>query len=162
MNFNQLANIYESELLNNVIPFWTKHSLDKECGGYYTCLNRDGSVFDTDKFLWLQGRQVWTFAMLYNQLEQKEEWLEIAKHGASFLKKYGRAEDGTWYFSLTREGSPLIQPYNIFSDCFATQAFGQLYKACEEEEYAIIAKDTFQSIIERKDNTKRQWSKSYP
>ena len=67
---------------------------------------------------------------------------------------------GTWYFSLTREGKPLVQPYNIFSDCFATQAFGQLYKATGEQRYADIAVSTFNSILERRNNPKRQWSKA--
>jgi N-acylglucosamine 2-epimerase len=152
-------NQYRDELMNNVIPFWMKHSKDAECGGYFTCLSREGEVFDTDKFIWLQGRETWFFSMLYNNLERKQEWLNFAEHGADFLKKYARAGDGTWYFSLTREGKPLVQPYNIFSDCFATQAFGQLYKATGKQEYADIVRTTFESILARRNNPKRQWSK---
>ncbi|WP_039053168.1 AGE family epimerase/isomerase [Sphingobacterium sp. T2] len=63
---------YRKELLENVIPFWEKYSIDKEYGGYLTCLDRDGSVFDTDKFMWLQGRQIWTMSMLYDKVEAKE------------------------------------------------------------------------------------------
>ena len=62
--FQKLAQQYKSELLDSVIPFWLEKSLDKEYGGYFTCLDRDGSVFDTDKFVWLQGREVWMFAYL--------------------------------------------------------------------------------------------------
>ena len=52
MDFKKLAEQYKSELLDNVLPFWLEHSQDRECGGYYTCLDRDGRVFDTDKFIW--------------------------------------------------------------------------------------------------------------
>jgi N-acylglucosamine 2-epimerase len=156
----QWAAQYKNELLNNNIPFWLKNSKDTEGGGYFTCLNREGGVFDTDKFMWLQGRQVWLFSMLYNNVEKKQEWLDFALHGAKFMEKHGRAADGTWYFSLTREGRPLVQPYNIFSDCFATQAFGQLYKATGIERYADIALTTFYSILNRTNNPKRQWSKA--
>jgi N-acylglucosamine 2-epimerase len=52
-------------------------------------LDEKGGVYDTDKFMWLQGRQVWTFSMLYNMVEQKEEWLKIALHGADFMIKHG-------------------------------------------------------------------------
>jgi N-acylglucosamine 2-epimerase len=159
LKIKNLAAQYRDELLKNVLPFWLKNSRDTE-GGYFTCLNRDGSVFDTDKFMWLQGREVWLFSMLYNNVEKRPEWLDFAQHGADFMEKYGRAADGTWYFSLTRSGTPLVQPYNIFSDCFATQAFGQLYKATGEQRYADIATTTFQSILDRRDNTKRQWSKA--
>ena len=152
---------YRAELLDNVLPFWLKNSRDTEGGGFFTCLNRDGSVFDTDKFIWLQGRQVWLFSMLYNEVEKRQEWLDFAVHGADFLEKYGRAPDGTWYFSTNQFGQPLVEPYNIFSDCFATQAFGQLYKATGIQRYADIAVQTFHSILARQNNPKRQWSKAY-
>ena len=72
MDFKELAKLYKNELLENVLPFWLNHSQDLEFGGYYTCLNRNGDVFDTDKFIWLQGREVWLFSMLYNKVEKKQ------------------------------------------------------------------------------------------
>ncbi len=161
-DLKKYAQIYRDELLDSVIPFWEQYSIDKEFGGYYSCLNRDGKVFDTDKFMWLQGRQVYFFSMIYNQVEQKKEWLDIAIHGAEFMKKYGMDTDGNWYFSLTREGKPIIQPYNIFSDCFATMGFGELFKATGNKEYRDIALNTFQNIIKRQDNPKGQYNKTYP
>jgi N-acylglucosamine 2-epimerase len=156
------AKLYKDNLLNSVIPFWTQHSIDTEFGGFFTCLNRDGEVYDTDKFIWLQCRQVWTFSMLYQKVRPDSEWLSIAENGAAFLKKFGRDEKGDWYFSLTREGKPLTHAYNIFSDCFATMAFAQLSKATGNEEYGAIAKATFERILERQSNPKGQYSKAYP
>ncbi|MDY2860131.1 MAG: AGE family epimerase/isomerase, partial [Candidatus Cryptobacteroides sp.] len=126
------------------------------------CLNRDGSVYDTDKFIWLQGREVWMFAMLYNSLEKRQEWLDAAVQGAEFLKKYGHDGNYDFYFSLTREGKPLVQPYNIFSNTFACMAFAQLAKATGSAEYAEIAKATFRRILERRSNPKGQWLKACP
>lgn len=162
MDFSRLKTQYRDELLGNVIPFWEKHSPDREYGGYLTCLDRQGNVFDTDKFVWLQGRQVWMFSTLYNKVEKKPQWLEMAKLGADFLEK--NAHDGqlNWYFSLTREGKPLVAPYNIFSDCFATMAFGQLYQATGNERHAHIAKTTFENILNRAENPKGKFSKAMP
>ena len=160
MNFSQLAEKYKTELIENVIPFWEKNSLDIQNGGYFTCLDRTGNVFDTDKFIWLQGRQVWMFSTLYNKVEQKAEWLRMAVHGAKFLQQYGHDGNLNWYFSLTREGKPLIQPYNIFSDCFATMAFGQLFKSTENKEYGVIAKKTFENILNRSGNPKGKFNKT--
>lgn len=159
---NSYSDIYKKELVENVIPFWINHSKDEEHGGFFTCLDREGNVFDTDKFMWLQGRQVWMFATLYKKLEQKQEWLEMALHGANFMEKYGRDEEGNWYFSLNQQGQPLVQPYNIFSDCFAAMGFGALYEATKEERYAEIAKSTFENILKRKNNTKGHYNKIYP
>jgi N-acylglucosamine 2-epimerase len=162
INFSELAQKYKSELLDKVIPFWLNHSKDEEFGGYFTCLDREGKVFDTDKFIWLQAREVWMFSSLYNNVEQKKEWLDMALHGAEFLKKHAKDSDGNWYFSLNRQGEPLIQPYNIFSDCFACMAFGQLYKATENPEHAEITKQTFQNILKKSDNPKGKYNKVYP
>jgi len=126
INFRQLAELYRSELLDRVIPFWINKSQDTEFGGYFTCLDRDGSVYDTDKFIWLQGREVWMFSKLYNTVEPRQEWLDAAIQGAEFLRKYGHDGNLNWYFALDREGHPLVEPYNIFSYTFATIAFGQL------------------------------------
>ncbi|MBO9659981.1 MAG: AGE family epimerase/isomerase, partial [Chitinophagaceae bacterium] len=67
-----------------------------------------------------------------------------------------------FYFSLDRSGNPLVQPYNIFSDCFATMAFGQLYVATKNELYADVARNTFYNILKRADNTKGIYNKAYP
>ena len=157
-----MASRYRRELLENVLPFWLDHSQDKEYGGYFTCLNRDGSVYDTDKFVWLQGREVWMFAMLFNKLARKQEWLDCAVQGGEFLKRFGYAGDYDFYFSLTREGRPIVQPYNIFSNTFACMAFARLAEATGKDEYSHLAKETFRRILERRSNPKGQWSKAVP
>jgi N-acylglucosamine 2-epimerase len=158
----QLAQLYKNTLLNDVLPFWENHSVDWEKGGYYTCLDRSGKVFDTDKFIWLQNRQVWLFSMLYNQLEKRSDWLKIAANGANFLAENGRDEGGNWYFSLTREGKPLIQPYNIFSDCFAAMAFSQYALASGEESAKNIALQAYNNVLRRQENPKGKYNKAYP
>ena len=86
----------------------------------------------------------------------------MAIRGAEFVKGTGRDADGNWYFSLTREGKPIIQPYNIFSDCFAAMGFAQLYKATKNEEYKTIALHTFNNILKKQDNSKGIYNKQYP
>ena len=154
IDFASLAHQYRTELLENCLPFWLEHSQDQEYGGYFSCLNRDGSIYDTDKFIWLQGREVWMFAMLYNKVEKNPDWLTCAVQGGEFLKKYGHDGKYDFFFSLTREGRPLIQPYNIFSNTFACMAFAQLAEATGRDEYADIAKRTFERILLRRDNPK--------
>lgn len=162
MDFKQLAKQYKSELLDKVVPFWLEKSQDLEHGGYFTCLERNGDVFDTDKFVWLQGREVWMFATLYNKVEKRQEWLDCAIQGAEFLKKHGHDGNLNWYFALDREGNPLVEPYNIFSYTFAVIAFGQLSIATGNQEYADIAKRTFDIVLSKVDNPKGKWNKAAP
>jgi N-acylglucosamine 2-epimerase len=161
-DFKKLEELYRTELFDNVLPFWLHHSPDTEYGGYFSCLDRDGTVFDTDKFVWLQARQIWMFSMLYNNVEKRGEWLDCALAGGEFLRKHGHDGDYNWYFSLDRQGNPLMEPCNIFSYTFATMAFGQLSKATGNGEYADIAVKTFNMILSKRDNPKGKWNKAHP
>ena len=157
-----LAQLYEHELLTEILPFWERHSVDAEHGGFFTCLDESGNVYDTDKFVWLQGREVWCFAYMsiqYPSDARSSSWLEIAKKGAEFLEKC-RSESGAFYFSVDRSGRPLVAPYNIFSDCFATMAFAALHRATKEDRYKALATGAFDGILSRKNDAKGHWNKA--
>jgi N-acylglucosamine 2-epimerase len=159
---SKLRDQYRDALLLDIIPFWQHHSIDHEYGGYFTCLDRDGSVFDTDKFVWLQARQVWMFSKFYNAVESRTEFLDMAASGARFLADHGHDANGDWYFALDRQGKALVQPYNIFSDCFAAMAFAEYGRASGESWATDLAVRTFERIQVRKDNPKGQYNKLVP
>lgn len=152
--------LYKSTLLEDIIPFWEQYSPDKKFGGYFSCLDRDGRTYDTDKFIWLQGRQAWIFSYLFNHVEKKQSWLEMSKLGIDFLRTKAMDDKGNFYFSTTRDGRPLIQPYNIFSDCFAAMAFGQYAKASGDAEIEELARKTYLNILKKSDNPKGNYEKS--
>ena len=154
------STLYKNTLLNDILPFWENNSIDSEYGGYFTCIDKKGKVYDTDKFIWLQGRQAWTFSMLYNKVKKNEKWLAIAKNGIDFLRKYCMNEKGDFYFSVTQEGKPLVQAYNIFSDCFAAMAFSQYAIASGDDEVKELAKKTYFNILNRIDNPKGKYEKN--
>ena len=155
----RLRDKYRRNLEESVMPFWLSHSQDSEQGGYWTCLERDGTVFDTDKFLWLQGRGVWMASELYNTYRQDPAWLAYARLGADFMKRHGRNPDGDWYFALDRAGRPLVEAYNIFSDCFAAAGFAEYARATGDGEAREIAVTTYRRIQERRDNPKGRFTK---
>ena len=138
MCFLSGCNILKTSNAEATTPVWTATD---------TCSTRD-------KFIWLQGREVWLFSMLYNKVEKRQEWLDCAIQGGEFLKKYGHDGNYNWYFSLDRQGNPLVEPYNIFSYTFATMAFGQLSLATGNREYAEIAKKTFDIVLSKVNNPK--------
>lgn len=162
MSSISFATLYLKELIQEVIPFWEKYSIDRENGGYFTCINDQHKVFDTDKFVWLQARQVWTFATLYDRLEKKQTWFEIARSGSDFLEKYGHDGNYNWFFSLKRDGQPLMMPYNIFSYTFACMAMGKMHHITGEDKYKTAVDQTFKKITHRAAKPKDRWDKSYP
>ncbi|MDH3649221.1 MAG: AGE family epimerase/isomerase [Saprospiraceae bacterium] len=154
------AQLYFDALLEDVMPFWEKHSLDGEHGGYFTCLDRFGSVYDTDKFLWLQGRQIWMFSKLYNEVHQKQQWIDVAAAGIDFLTKHGQDEQGHYYFSLTRDGRPLTHAYNIYSDCFAALAWYEYGRASGISMAMDKARQAFDNFLVRRSDPKGRFEKS--
>jgi N-acylglucosamine 2-epimerase len=162
MSSDSFATLYLKELTREVVTFWEKYSIDREKGGYFTCIDDQHKVFDTDKFVWLQARQVWTFATLYDRLEKKQTWFEIARSGSDFLEKYGHDGNYNWFFSLKRDGQPLVVPYNIFSYTFACMAMGKMHHITGEDKYKTAVDQTLKKITQRAAKPKDRWDKSYP
>lgn len=140
---------YETELFERVIPFWERHSPDAVHGGYFTCLTRDGRVYDSTKYTWLQGRQAWMFATLYRLVEQRPEWLSMARSGLDFLRRYALRDDGRVFFSLTSDGRPIYQQRKIFSECFFVMALAGVSRATGDADLERAARDGLAWIWER-------------
>ena len=125
---------YESELYDRIVPFWTRHSIDRACGGYLTCLDREGKVYDTTKDMWLEWREVYMFAALNNRGRKNSEWIALARHGYDFLTAKGRNPDGSYATVISRDGAkkttaaPLVA---IFTHGFAAMACAELYRFIE-------------------------------
>jgi len=73
-----LKTVYRDGLLNDALPFWIKHCVDRKFGGFTISLDRDGTVIDTDKGIWTQGWFTWLLSTLYTEVEPNPEWLELA------------------------------------------------------------------------------------
>ena len=138
---------YKTGLLENIIPFWTKHCIDWEDGGFTFCLDRDGTVIDTDKGVWQTGRFTWMILTMYNEVEQKEEWLKIGKHGIDFLEKHCYDENGKMYFIVDKKGDPIRMRRYVFSESFAAIAYAAYFKATGIEKYKTKAKEAFDTFL---------------
>ena len=138
---------YRDGLLNDVLPFWITHSVDREHGGFMFCLNQDGTPFDTDKGMWHQGRFTWLLSTLYTQVEPRPEWLALAKHGVDFIRRHGFDTDGRMFFHVTREGVPIRKRRYIFTETFAVAALAAYSRASGDESARQEAVDLFDLIV---------------
>ncbi|PAY18956.1 N-acylglucosamine 2-epimerase [Rhodopirellula sp. SM50] len=146
---NELIATYRDGFLSDTLPFWIKHCVDHEYGGFMMSLDRDGTVVDTDKGVWQQGRFTWLLGELYNNVQPRDEWLELAKHGARFLDEHCfDPADGRMWFHVTRDGQPIRKRRYAFSESFASIAYGELFKATGDEQYAEKAKRTFRRFLD--------------
>lgn len=155
----EMKKTYKEALLNDIVPFWLKHSLDRKNGGYYHYLDRDGSVLSKDKSVWIQGRECWLFAKLYNSFEKRKEWLEASKLGYEFLKNYCFNTDGRMFFQVTSDGRPLRERRYWFSETFAIIAFSEYAKATGSDEALEKAKELYSMIVDFYNNPSKLPSK---
>ena len=138
------AESYKKDLTENIMPFWMKYGLDRENGGVYTCVDRDGSLMDTTKSVWFQGRFAFICSFAYNNVEKNQEWLDAAKSTLEFIEKHCFDEQGHMYFSVTAEGKPLRKRRYVFSETFAAIAMSEYAHATGDQHWAKRAIQVFE------------------
>lgn len=138
--------IYLHNLSASVIPFWYKNSPDWEQGGSFSCLDREGKVYDTKKYVWLVARSAWMFARLFNVFDRDPDYLKMAALGIDYLRKHARDDQGRYYFSLTREGEPWFFQRKPYGAVFAMMAYLEYHHATGKAEYKEEAIDLFWKI----------------
>ena len=143
----ELIAVYRDGLLEDTLPFWIDHCVDRQHGGFMFSLDRDGTVIDTDKGMWQHGRFTWLLATLYNTVERRDEWLSLARHGVEFIRAHGFDTDGRMFFQVTREGRPLRKRRYVFTETFAAIALAAYAKAAADEQAARQARDLFRLVI---------------
>ncbi len=134
------------EQLESVIDFWLTNGMDKVHGGVYTCLDKDGNVFSTDKSVWMQGRCGWIFAYLCHIYGVKKEWLEASKSCLDFLERYciNSKAGGRLYFTVTEDGKPLRQRRYCYSEAFYCIANAEYYGVTGEKEHLERARRVYE------------------
>ncbi len=132
--------------LQSVTEFWLTNGMDRVNGGVYTCLDKDGKVFSTDKSVWMQGRCGWIFAYLCHIYGAKKEWLEASKSCLDFLENYcvNREAGDRLYFTVTEDGKPLRQRRYCYSEAFYCIANAEYYGVTGEREHLERARKAYE------------------
>ena len=147
--FKEVRDWAETEL-KKAVEFWLKNGIDTVNGGVYTCLDRMGRIYSTDKSVWMQGRCAWTFARLCNQYGNRREWLDASKSCLDFLEEYciNRNAGGRLYFTVTADGKPLRQRRYCFSEAFYIMANIEYYGATGDKTCLARARKYYDFLYE--------------
>lgn len=133
MTHEELKRLYKETLLDDVVPWWERHGIDSN-GGINSCIRDDGTVINRDRWNWSQWRAVWVFSKLYNSVEQRTQWLDIAQGIYRFVTAHGPLESGHWPLLLSGEGEVKRGYDSIYVDGFALYGLAELYRATGDAE----------------------------
>ncbi len=148
-NLQEVKSWAKSEL-DRCIDFWLQNGMDEVNGGVYTCLDRKGEIYSTDKSVWMQGRCAYTFSYLCNTYGEKPQWLSASESCLDFLEKHCINKDaqGRMYFTVTKDGQPLRQRRYCFSEGFYAIGNAECYGVTGKREYLDRARQAYQLIYD--------------
>ena len=148
INDLELTRKWVREELDRSIAFWLDYGMDQKYGGVYTCLDRKGELYSTDKSVWMQGRCAWIFAYLCHVYGKRAEWIQASKSCLDYMEAYciNRAYGDRMYFSVTADGLPLRQRRYYFSEGFYVIANAEYFGITGELKYIERARRVYELI----------------
>jgi mannose/cellobiose epimerase-like protein (N-acyl-D-glucosamine 2-epimerase family) len=142
MTLEQLRDFYRSELFDNFLPAMDKMVIDQKYGGFMCNAKADGTHIDTNKRTWYEGRGIWVYSFLYNNIEPDRKYLDIASKSVEFILKVKPSDDTFWNIWYTREGKPIGGPDPVIeSDNFVALGLQEYSKAVKDEQFWNMAKE---------------------
>ena len=143
LSWSELKQFLHQHLTEHVLPFWFPKLIDQRYGGLNNCVQDDGEVLSTEKYLWSQGRALWVLSKLFNDIDQDSKWLEMATPIFKLLTDYGRNTDKEWHFSLNADGTPAREPHSIYVDGFCIYGLTEYAKATGHAKSLEIALEAY-------------------
>ena len=156
-----LRDHYRQYLFGQYLPFWHRHGIDHELGGFMCALDHDGTRSSDSKYMWYQGRGLWVYSYLYRHFGG-EEHLQVATQAKDFLLRHGRDKNGDWVQSLSRTGEvEAAATARGYAALFVAEGMQAYAHATGDKEAMQVALDTLWRGLELFDDPERFVEESY-
>lgn len=143
MSLAQLRDRYRRDLFVDFLPFMDTFVIDHQLGGFMCNADYRGVSVNRNKSSWFEGRGIWVYSFLYNNLAREEKYLDVARKSVGFIlsiKPGGR--DELWPKEVTREGKPITpSDMEIYGDLFIAEGLAEYSKATNERKYWDMARE---------------------
>jgi N-acylglucosamine 2-epimerase len=149
LSLKELRDQYRRVLFEDFLPFMEKHVIDREYGGFMCNTDHRGQRANDKKSSWFEGRGIWVYAFLYNNLAKEEKYLEVARKSLELILQTRPADDESlWPKELSKEGKPLASAEGeIYGDLFIAEGLAEFFKATGEQKYWDLAKQLLTKSI---------------
>jgi mannobiose 2-epimerase len=146
---------WRQQALTEIIPFWIP-TIDKKGGGFFTDIKNNGSIgWNRKKYPRMISRAVYGFSAAY-LLSGDKKYLDFAKHGLNYLKKYGWDKaNGGWFTELDAQNRPTVDTKDLFDESYGNLGPIFYYYATGDQSALNLVQKTHQLLKEK------AWDKEY-
>ncbi len=139
----KLAKQYEEYLFQDFLPFMERYVIDHERGGFLCNTDREGKNITTNKSSWYEGRGIWVYSYLYNNVSKEQKYFDVAQKSVNFLAHLQPVPPlGLMPRVVTVDGEPVVTECSeIYGDLFIAEGYAEFSKACGDHTYWDRAKD---------------------
>jgi len=138
---------FRRHALDDILPLWREHAVDRKYGGFLSRLDRRWRVKDADhKDLVPTARLVYNFSQ--GHLLGGPSWCtELAGHGAEFLlDRFWDPTHGGWFWQVDRQGRPTDQSKRTYGHAFAILALSEFHRATGRRDALEAAVHTYEAL----------------
>ncbi|MBV8893086.1 MAG: AGE family epimerase/isomerase, partial [Acidobacteria bacterium] len=142
--------VIRDTLQHTVLQFWIDHALDKEYGGIYGRLDRQGQPTDyTNKSVVLISRTLWSFSEAYRRYPDPA-YQKMAAECLRFLREtMWDKQHGGYYFMVSREGRIVNSNKELNPMSYTIEGLAEYALAFHDDKVAQEALDLFRVIDQR-------------
>jgi mannobiose 2-epimerase len=134
-------------LRTHILPFWLRHMVDRERGGFYgEITSAMVRKVEEPRGSLLTSRILWTFAAAHRRFPDPA-YLEMCRHAyADLVGRFWDEKHGGVYWTAGADGAPLRTRKQVYGQAFAIYAMTELHRATDEREPLERAITTFQLL----------------
>lgn len=140
----ELGRQLEVELTGNILPVWMKYLPDRARGGFYGAMTNSWQIRDdVPRSAILCARILWTFSAAFRRFAMPS-YREIADWAYAYLiGVFGDDEYGGVYWSVDKDGAPVMAHKHHYAQAFAIYGLSEYYRATRQAESLAVAQELF-------------------
>lgn len=126
---------FETELTQNILPYWIQHAVDRDQDGFYGVVSDEaGPDPRAEKSGILNARILWTFSTAYQRYGE-ERYRFMAQRAYHYMKHYfWDDETGGVFWMLDCTGKPQQAEKHLYVQSFALYGLTAYHQAMNDEE----------------------------